>query len=85
MFIWIINAKYEFALQMIEKNGFELVDEIVWVKTTVNRRVARSHGFYLQHGYFYMGLVLIIMFNIVSLGRRHALWPEKESILIMPS
>lgn len=26
-----------------------LVDEIVWVKTTVNRRLAKSHGFYLQH------------------------------------
>lgn len=26
-----------------------LVDEIVWVKMTVNRRLAKSHGFYLQH------------------------------------
>ena len=26
-----------------------LVDEIVWVKTTVNRRLAKSHGYYLQH------------------------------------
>lgn len=26
-----------------------LVDEIVWVKMTVNRRMAKSHGFYLQH------------------------------------
>jgi hypothetical protein len=25
------------------------VDEIVWVKMTVNRRLAKSHGFYLQH------------------------------------
>lgn len=26
-----------------------LVDEIVWVKCTVNRRLAKSHGYYLQH------------------------------------
>ena len=26
-----------------------LVDEVVWVKMTVNRRLAKSHGFYLQH------------------------------------
>jgi mRNA (2'-O-methyladenosine-N6-)-methyltransferase len=26
-----------------------LVDEIVWVKTTVNRRLFKSHGYYLQH------------------------------------
>lgn len=25
------------------------MDEVVWVKMTVNRRMAKSHGFYLQH------------------------------------
>lgn len=25
------------------------MDEIVWVKMTVNRRIAKSHGYYLQH------------------------------------
>lgn len=29
--------------------ALRLVDEIVWVKMTVNRRMAKSHGFYLQH------------------------------------
>lgn len=28
---------------------FRVVDEIVWVKMTVNRRLAKSHGYYLQH------------------------------------
>lgn len=28
---------------------YRLVDEIVWVKMTVNRRLAKSHGYYLQH------------------------------------
>lgn len=26
-----------------------MVDEIVWVKLTVNRRLFKSHGYYLQH------------------------------------
>jgi mRNA (2'-O-methyladenosine-N6-)-methyltransferase len=30
-------------------SGCRLVDEIVWVKMTVNRRLAKSHGYYLQH------------------------------------
>ena len=49
IFVWVINAKYRFALSLLEHWGYELVDEIVWVKQTVNRRLAKSHGFYLQH------------------------------------
>ena len=36
-------------LSLLEYWGYELVDEIVWIKQTVNRRMAKSHGFYLQH------------------------------------
>jgi mRNA (2'-O-methyladenosine-N6-)-methyltransferase len=25
------------------------VDEVAWVKQTVNRRMAKGHGYYLQH------------------------------------
>ena len=49
LFMWVINAKYQFALDLFEHWGYELVDEVVWVKMTVNRRLAKSHGFYLQH------------------------------------
>ncbi|GBG31206.1 N6-adenosine-methyltransferase subunit METTL3 [Hondaea fermentalgiana] len=49
LFVWVINAKYKFALELMEKWGYTLVDEIAWVKQTVNRRLAKSHGFYLQH------------------------------------
>lgn len=36
--------------KIIKKNSAaSLVDEIVWVKSTVNRRLAKSHGYYLQH------------------------------------
>ena len=26
------------------------MDEIIWVKKTVNGKIAKGHGFYLQHG-----------------------------------
>lgn len=34
---------------MLLSSYLRLVDEIVWVKVTVNRRLAKSHGYYLQH------------------------------------
>lgn len=78
MFMWVINAKYRFAINMLEKWGYKydglfamccvctsllcpisalgpvlggdrLIDELAWVKQTVNRRLAKSHGYYLQH------------------------------------
>ena len=49
LFIWTINAKYKWTLDLFEKWGYRMVDEIVWVKMTVNRRMAKSHGYYLQH------------------------------------
>lgn len=49
LFIWVINAKYRFALDMFDKHGYKLVDEVAWVKQTVNGKIAKGHGFYLQH------------------------------------
>lgn len=49
LFIWVINARYAFALDLMEKWGYRFVDDIAWVKATVNRRMAKGHGFYLQH------------------------------------
>ena len=85
LFIWVINTKYHFTLDLLDRWGYRsagrvsirgmmeshagcprkchcvsgnpclsianhrLVDEVVWVKLTVNRRLAKSHGFYLQH------------------------------------
>jgi mRNA (2'-O-methyladenosine-N6-)-methyltransferase len=45
----VINAKYRFALEMMEHFGYKLVDEIAWVKQTVNGKIAKGHGYYLQH------------------------------------
>ena len=47
--VWTINAKYAWTIQQMQQWGYDLVDEIVWVKMTVNRRIAKSHGYYLQH------------------------------------
>lgn len=49
LFMWVINAKYRLALKLLDLWGYELIDEVVWVKQTVNRRLAKSHGYYLQH------------------------------------
>ena len=31
LFIWVINAKYRFALTLFKQFGYRLVDEIAWV------------------------------------------------------
>jgi mRNA (2'-O-methyladenosine-N6-)-methyltransferase len=49
LFVWVINAKYRFALEMMQHYGYRMVDEICWVKQTVNGKIAKGHGYYLQH------------------------------------
>ncbi|KAI9300555.1 MT-A70-domain-containing protein [Cunninghamella echinulata] len=49
IFIWVINNKYARAFEMMERWGYTYVDDITWVKQTVNRRMAKGHGYYLQH------------------------------------
>ncbi len=49
LFIWVINAKYKLALEIMKAFGYKLADEIVWVKQTVNGKIAKGHGYYLQH------------------------------------
>lgn len=49
IFIWVINSRYSFALEMMSTWGYTFVDDISWVKSTINRRLAKGHGFYLQH------------------------------------
>lgn len=47
IFIWAINAKYRITVKIMEKWGYKLVDEVAWVKKTVNGKIAKGHGFYL--------------------------------------
>jgi mRNA (2'-O-methyladenosine-N6-)-methyltransferase len=39
----VINAKYRFALEMFDRHGYRLVDEVAWVKQTVNGKIAKGH------------------------------------------
>ncbi|KAI8363358.1 MT-A70-domain-containing protein [Mortierella sp. GBAus27b] len=49
IFIWVINNKYTKAFDLMRRWGYRYVDDITWVKQTVNRRMAKGHGYYLQH------------------------------------
>ncbi len=50
LFIWVINAKFQWTVNVMEKKwGYKVVDSINWVKKTVNGKIAKGHGFYLQH------------------------------------
>ncbi|KAJ2133255.1 hypothetical protein IW139_001508 [Coemansia sp. RSA 353] len=49
VFIWVINNKYTKAFRLMKQWGYTYVDDITWVKQTVNRRMAKGHGYYLQH------------------------------------
>ena len=78
LFIWVINNKYKFALDFFEKHGYTYVDEIVWVKQTVNGKIGKGHGFYLQHAkescligfkgtrqpHFNMGIMHDVIFSV---------------------
>ncbi len=48
--MWVINAKFQWTVNTMEKKwGYKVVDSINWVKKTVNGKIAKGHGFYLQH------------------------------------
>lgn len=49
IFIWTINAKLAVTLDMMKKWKYEVVDSIAWTKCTINQKIAKGHGFYLQH------------------------------------
>ena len=49
IFIWTINAKLKVTLDLIKQWGYKYCDEIVWIKQTVNGKIAKGHGYYLQH------------------------------------
>lgn len=49
IFIWVINSKYTKAFDLMSRWGYTFVDDITWVKKTVNRRMGKGHGYYLQH------------------------------------
>jgi len=49
LFIWTINAKFSLCLQMMKEWGYTYIDDICWIKASVNGKIAKGHGYYLQH------------------------------------
>lgn len=49
LFIWTINAKFSLCLTMMSEWGYTFIDDICWVKESVNGKIAKGHGYYLQH------------------------------------
>lgn len=50
LLVWVINNKFSFTVDLMEnKWGYRIIDQIPWIKATVNGKIAKGHGFYLQH------------------------------------
>ena len=50
IFLWITNASRVRAIKWLIENNYELLQEIKWIKTTVNKKIAQSTGRYARHG-----------------------------------
>jgi len=44
IFMWVINSRYHYACQYLEKIGFIIVESVTWAKMTRKRLNARGHG-----------------------------------------
>ncbi|KAM3132446.1 hypothetical protein pb186bvf_015405 [Paramecium bursaria] len=49
LFLWILNTQITIASEMVNKWGYEIVDQIVWVKLN-----AQGNNIYLSTGYYFM-------------------------------
>ena len=49
LLIWTINAKLSLTVKLLKKWKYDIVDSFAWVKSTINKKIAKGHGFYLQH------------------------------------
>lgn len=45
--MWAINSKIIQTLRLLEEWGYEVIDEIHWVKQTVNGKIAKGNAHYL--------------------------------------
>eukprot|EP01022_Parablepharisma_sp_SALTPOND_P008113 TRINITY_DN135226_c1_g1_i1.p1 TRINITY_DN135226_c1_g1~~TRINITY_DN135226_c1_g1_i1.p1 ORF type:complete len:440 (+),score=35.88 TRINITY_DN135226_c1_g1_i1:806-2125(+) len=51
-FLWVLNCQLEFGQKCLKKWGYDLIDQIVWIKTRKNgNKVAITHGYYFLHSY----------------------------------
>ncbi|MDP1556713.1 MAG: MT-A70 family methyltransferase [Hyphomonas sp.] len=50
IFVWILNTQLNMAYEMIQKWGYEVIDQIIWVKLK-DGKVSLSHGYYFMHSF----------------------------------
>ena len=49
VFLWVINSVYDDAIKWLTKLDYEIVQQIVWIKSTVNGKLSPSTGHYAMH------------------------------------
>eukprot|EP00924_Labyrinthula_sp_SR-Ha-C_P007835 augustus_masked-scaffold_28-processed-gene-4.112-mRNA-1 protein AED:0.46 eAED:0.46 QI:0/0/0/0.5/1/1/2/0/755 len=49
LMLWIVNSKRYVAEQMIVKNGYKVLDTVVWVKVSKHNKLQVGPGYYLRH------------------------------------
>lgn len=47
--MWAINSKIVPTIKLMDEWGYDVIDEIQWVKQTVNGKIAKGNAHYLQH------------------------------------
>ena len=50
LFLWILSNQINTAYEMLNKWGYEVVDQIVWVKLK-DSKIKLSHGYYFMHSF----------------------------------
>ena len=50
IFLWILNTQLNSSLEIMQSWGYELVEELVWVKLR-NEKIYLTHGYYFMHSY----------------------------------
>ena len=47
-FLWILNSQMNVGYECLNKWGYDVVDQITWIKTK-NNKIHTSHGYYFLH------------------------------------
>ena len=50
IFVWILNSQLDASIEILEGWGYELVEEVVWVKLK-DEKINLTHGYYFMHSY----------------------------------
>jgi mRNA (2'-O-methyladenosine-N6-)-methyltransferase len=50
IFLWILNSQLDTSIEIMQTWGYELIDEITWVKLR-DGKIYLTHGYYFMHSY----------------------------------